>query len=180
MNVWGLSKKILGIGLIAVPLTFTGCLTEEDDPAPVNTGVALSAEKKDTVWNLQGLKRGAYNLVTGVTVASTGSATDKDVLDMAVVGGAGVNWPKTLTSGNGTMFVKAAASFDFAAATDSSTVKAYNAGTGSAVTPVLANNDVIIAKLRGGTRYAAVKIISVTETASDNLDYFYFGYRLTP
>lgn len=31
MKVWELSKKILGIGLVAMPLAFTGCLTDEGD-----------------------------------------------------------------------------------------------------------------------------------------------------
>jgi hypothetical protein len=31
MKVWELSKKIMGIGLVAMPLTFTGCLTDEGD-----------------------------------------------------------------------------------------------------------------------------------------------------
>jgi hypothetical protein len=39
---------------------------------------------------------------------------------------------------------------------------------------------VILAKLRGTARYAAIKVISVTETSADNKDYIYFGFRLTP
>lgn len=181
MNVWGLTKKVLGIGLLVVPITFTGCLTDDDDDDPdVAVGTALSAEKTDTVWNLQGPNKGAYNLVTGVQVGAAEAAATKDLVDMAVVATAGVTWPKTLTSLNGTLFVKPSG-FDYANATDSSTIKAYAAaGTGAAVTPVLAANDIIIAKLRGGSRYAAIKVLAVTETASDNKDYFYFGFRLTP
>lgn len=44
MNVWGLTKKILGIGLLCLPLTMsttlTGCLTEDDgkDSTPDTSG----------------------------------------------------------------------------------------------------------------------------------------------
>lgn len=186
MNVWGLTKKYLGIGMLVLPLTMTatltGCLTEDDpDDPPANTGAALTAEKKDTIWNVQGPNRGAYNLVAGTQVAASDAATNKDIVDMAVVAGGVVNWPKTLNSLNGTMFVTAASGFDFAAATDSSLIKAYAAaGTPATATKVLEANDVILAKLRGGNTYAAIKVYAVNETSADNRDNIYFGYRLTP
>lgn len=182
MNVLRHSKKILSIGLLAMSVSMTGCLTDDDDDDPaVNKGTALSVEKSDTVWNLQGPKRGAYNLVAGESVASDGSETVKDVKDMSVVATAGVSFPMTLTSGNGTLFVIAPSTFDYATATDSTLIKAYaSVATPAAVTPILKANDVILAKLRNSSRYAAIKIKTVNVTSADNLDFFYFGFRLTP
>lgn len=179
MEVRGFMKKFLGIGLLVLPLTFTGCLTEEDDPEPTDNSKALTTEKKDTVWNVKGPNKGAYNLVGGAQVAESEANANKDIVDMAVLAGGTVTWPKTLNSLNGTMFVTAASGFNYDAATDSTLIKAYAAGTAAATTKVLAVNDVILAKLRGGNTYAAIKIYAVTDVA-DNKDYINFGYRLTP
>lgn len=187
MNVFGSVKKFsvggmfIGAMILGGSLTLTGCLTDDKEEEPaVNTGTALTVEKTDTVWNLQGPNKGAYDLVTGEALSSSVAATNKDLVDMGVVQAAGVVWPKSLTSGNGTLFVKAASGFDYAGAKDSSLVKAYAAGTAAATTSALADGDVILAKLRGGSRYAAIKILAVVETSGDNRDYIRFGYRLTP
>jgi hypothetical protein len=189
MMVWANVKKFVTGGLVVGGLMLlsssilTGCLTddEKDDPAPMDMSVALTAEKKDTVWNVKGPYKGAYNLLGGVQVAE-GTANDtKDIVDMAVLAGDVVTWPKTLYSLNGTTFVTAASGFDYANAKDSTLIKAFAAGgTPTTVTKVLADGDVILAKVRGGTKLAAIKIYHVMETTTDNKDYIHFGYRLTP
>lgn len=188
MNVLGKMKKVsvggmfIGAMVLVTSLSFTGCLTkeEEKDPDPVDNSKALTTEKMDTIWNVKGPNKGAYNLVSGVAVSEGDANANKDAVDMGVLAGGVVTWPKTLNSLNGTMFVTAASSFTYATATDSTLIKAYAAGTAAATTKVLAAGDVILAKLRGGNTYAAIKIIAVTETPSDNKDYIHFGYRLTP
>ena len=188
MKVWGNMKKIsfggmiAGAMIIASSFSVTGCLTDEknDEPTPTNKAKSLTVEKKDTVWNVKGPNKGAYNLVSVNAVAEAEANTNKDLVDMAVLAGGTVTWPKTLTSLNGTLFVKAASGFDYAAATDSTVIKAYAAGTGVATTATLVANDVILAKLRGGNTYAAVKVYAGTETSADNKDFINFGYRLTP
>lgn len=84
MNVWGISKKILGIGLVAVPLTMTttltGCLTDEekDPPADTTKSTPLSAEKTVTL---------------GAQAATLGSVMDLDAATEAgmVLGSAAAN-----------------------------------------------------------------------------------------
>lgn len=53
MNVWGLTKKYLGIGMLVLPLTMsatlTGCLTEDDPDDPPPTSTPLAAEKNVTL-----------------------------------------------------------------------------------------------------------------------------------
>ena len=76
MNVWGLTKKILGISMLAIPLTMTttltGCLTDEgDDDSTGGTKTALSAEK---------------TLSVGAQAATLGSVMDLDAAtDAAMV-----------------------------------------------------------------------------------------------
>jgi hypothetical protein len=47
MNVWGLTKKIMGMGLVCLPLTMsttlTGCLTDDDPEPTPNTGDSLKS-----------------------------------------------------------------------------------------------------------------------------------------
>jgi hypothetical protein len=194
MNVWGNVKKLSLGGFIAGGLiimssfSVTGCLTDDKDDdttsTPVDNSIKLTNEKtNDTIWNIQGKNRGSFDLVTGTLVSQSTSDASKDAVDMSTVGTTGVDFPKTWKSLNGGMFVTAASGFDYANATDSSVIKAYAAGgTPSATTKVLAPNDIIIEKLRGGSRYAVIKItdVVVTTAATDNLDYILFNYKLTP
>jgi hypothetical protein len=75
MNVWGLSKKILGIGLLALPLTMsttlTGCLTDDDkDSTPDTTkSTPLSAEKTLSV-GAQGATLGSVMDIDAATEAA--------------------------------------------------------------------------------------------------------------
>lgn len=184
--VWGkvkkstLSSMFLG-ALVAASLSMTGCLTDDKkDDKPADKSEALTTESKDTIWNLQGPNKGAYDLLAGEAVAQSGASSDKDLVDMAMLSGGAIVWPKTLTSLNTTTFVTAPSGFDYANATDSTLIKAFAAGTAATTTKVLAANDVILAKVRGGPDYAAIKIYAVNETTSDNKDNIVFGYRLTP
>src|SRR3954463_3099736 len=94
MNVWGNIKKVVVGGSIAgamvfmSSLTITGCLTKSDDKdtntTVVDHSVKLTGEKtNDTVWNFEGPYHGAFNLVAGVTVGSSGPAADKDLQDLS-------------------------------------------------------------------------------------------------
>ena len=193
MNVWGSSKKILVAGLVALAMSFTGCLTDDGDGGSTPVGTKLTNEKtNDTVWNITGPNRGAFDLLLGATVGAAGAENTKDLKDLsnaAVLDAPAhpteVKFPKMWGSGSGTTF-SAASGFDYANATDSSAIKAYNAGAKATTTPVLATGNIIIAKVRGGTQYAVIKITGVVEVfgvapvTSDNKDYILFDYKLSP
>jgi hypothetical protein len=189
MNVWGSVKKfsLVGAMIVVGSMSFTGCLTDDkkDEPAPVDKSIKLTGEKtSDTLWNIAGPYKGAFDLVNNINVGSAGAEADKNLKDLTnptVLDANGkIVSPKTIGSGNGTMFV-VAAGFDYANATDSSVIKAYKAGTGLAATPVLAKDAVVIANLKGASmKYAVIKIQDVVVTADDNKDYFLFSYKLTP
>ncbi len=198
MMVWGNMKKILAGGFVAGCMmmvsttTLTGCLTDDKKDSVVVTdkSVKLTGEHmNDTIWNVQGPNKGAFNLVGNVNVGSTGAAADKHLLDLTdktVLNGTAIVYPKTLGSGNGTTFVLPA-TFDYANATDSSVIKAFKAGgTPLTTTPVLSMDKVVIANLKGaGTTYAVILITKVMETeptatGNDNKDYIAFNYKLTP
>ncbi len=192
MMVRGNLKKILAGGLFVGGMLFvstttlTGCLTNDTKAADTATvvvdhSVKLTNEKmNDTVWNIMGPNHGAFDMVTGVTVAKATTDASKDAVDMSSLGSTSVTFPKTWTSLNTTMFVTAAAGFDYANASDSTVIKGYKAGTAAAITKVLAVNDIILAKLRSGNTYAVIKITGVVETSDDNKDYILFNYKLTP
>ena len=180
MNILS-TKKIIAGGLVVLSMALTGCLTDDKkDAAPVDASVKIAFESKsDTIWNLQGPKRGSFDLMGDSTVPAAGLDGIKDAKDMSSVGTTAVIFPKTWTSTNGTLFVTAAAGFDYANATDSTVIKGYAAGTAAATTKVLAAGDIILAKIRGA-KYAVIKINAVTETSADNLDFVAFIYKRTP
>jgi hypothetical protein len=198
MMVWGNMKKILAGGLVAGCMmmvsttTLTGCLTDDktDSVKVIDKSIKLTGERmNDTIWNVQGPNKGAFNLVANVNVGSTGAAADKNLLDLtdkSVLVGTAIVYPKTLGSANGTTFILPA-TFNYANATDSTVIKAFKAGgTPLTTTPVLSKDKVIIANLKGaGTTYAVILITAVVETeptatGNDNKDYMTFNYKLTP
>ncbi|HAO99604.1 MAG TPA: hypothetical protein DCQ83_06125 [Fibrobacteres bacterium] len=176
------TKKLLIAGLAVATMALTGCLTDDKkDSTPTDPAVKIAFESmNDTIWNLQGPKKGAFDLLGDSAVSASKSDSIKDAKDMSSVGTSAIVFPKTWTSTNGTMFVTAAAGFSYDSATDSTAIRGYKAGTPSATTKVLAAGDIILAKIRGGSKYAVIKIKTVTETSADNLDFVAFSYKRTP
>ncbi|MBI5540125.1 MAG: hypothetical protein HY951_08705 [Bacteroidia bacterium] len=142
-----------------------------------SAGTTLAYENTSgVVWNLIGANQGAWDLAANAGVSSGGTETSKDMKNTSTVALGWVNaW--TTGTGNTTLYVKAAAGFDYTAATVESATAAYAAGTGAATVTSPAQNDIYIAKLRGGSNYAVIKITSVVETPSDNLDKIAFSYK---
>lgn len=190
MNVWGLSKKILGIGLIAVPLTFTGCLTDEEkDPTPTKVDstkvqtATLGAQTNATLGSF--LELDAWKVYKQSEVTSA-LQTDIDLVFAYSTSqnAAAFYSPKSATDGIG-----GSAGFDFAKAAlgtngrvtefKTITAAAYTAittkpGLDSAWTAGTAVTDGRLALTEGATLVAkssagipvAIKITSLTASAA--------------
>ncbi len=141
---------------------------------PAAAGTVLAYENTaGVIWNLIGPNQGAWDLVANVGKSSTDADADKDMINTSTVS---LGWVNAWTAGNSTMFVKDN-SFDYAAGTLEDAQTAYSNGSASATVTTPAVGDIYIAKLRGGSDYAVIKITGVTETASDNLDNIAFSYK---
>ena len=148
------------------------------DGVDCGESVVLTEKTDGMIYNVSGLEKGAFDLVTGALVGASDEDTTKDLLDISV-GGEG--FAKTLSSGNGAMFVTADSEFSYADATDKSAMDAFTAGSAVETTAVLAVDDVIIVKL-GADRevaYAVLKItkVDVDEGAGDNTGVIEFSYK---
>lgn len=172
VNVGAASITITAIDAKDNTTTRTVSLTITD------AGVKLTESTNGVVANIQGPDKGAFDLVTGAAVSSSANEDVKDIKDQSTVSGTGVVFAKTWGTGNGTKFVKAAASFDYANASNSSAAAAFAAGTSASSTAVLAAGDVyILQNSRYTNGFVVVKITAVNETAADNKDNITFTYK---
>lgn len=140
------------------------------------TGTPLSYENTSgVIWNIIGANPGAWDLVNNVAVIATGAESSKDMKNTTTVT---TGWSNEWISGtnNNTLFVKAN-TFVYATGTSEDAASAYALGTPNTKVTNPAVNDIYIAKLRGSTNYAVIKIISVVVTPSDNLDKITFSYK---
>jgi len=117
---------------------------------------------------------GAWDLVNNVGVASSGSETSKDMANKST---SGTGWIPGWSTGTGntTAFVKDN-SLTYATATLEDITAAYTLGSSSiTITPTV--GDIYVAKLRGASNYALIKVTAINTTASDNLDNITFTYK---
>lgn len=117
----------------------------------------LATEKTGQFYHIQGTLKGAFDLVADVEKGAADSDADKD---MKNTDSAGSVFTGSWTTGNSTMQVKNN-SYDYTNATVESASAAYSAGTPSASVSSPATGDIYVAKLRGGSSYAVIKITAV-------------------
>lgn len=141
------------------------------------TGTKLT-EKTGTISNVFGPDKGAYNLVTGERVGSTGEEATKDLKDMSLVG---EGFAGKLTSGNGSKFVAVSDAAAYTDATDISVKALADAATAADIT--IADGKIFAVKLGSSRGYAIVKITRYAPTAGtstgDNKGEADFSYKFT-
>lgn len=117
----------------------------------------MTNEVNGAFFHVQGSLEGAYDLVDEMVVSASGSDADKD---MRNTDDAGVGFTGSWEAANATMFVKDN-SFDYDNATVEAATASFASGTaiGTVYNPM--NGDIFIAKLRGGSDYAVIKVIDV-------------------
>ena len=161
--------------LAGVSQTFTFILKDNDNVTTTKTltvtgtsGVVstpFGTQVTGAFFHVGGSLQGAYNLVGATTVAASGAETSKDMKNTDIAG-APFTGSWTTGTGNGTLYVRAN-SFNYATGSVEDAMAAYAAGTagGTMLNPMAGN--IFIAKLRGGTDYAVIKIVTVDALNND-------------
>jgi hypothetical protein len=162
--------------LAGVTHTYTFILKDNDNVTitktltVTGTGVVVvstpfGAEVVGAFFHIEGSLQGAYNLVDEATVAVAGTETFKDMKNMNIAG-ANFTGSWTTGTGNGTLYVRAN-SFDYANGSVEDAMAAYAGGNagGTMLNPLSGN--VFIAKLRGGSNYAIIKIVTIDPNNND-------------
>jgi hypothetical protein len=120
----------------------------------------------------------AYNLEAGVAmISSLNDSTDLDLKDMPL------NDTTEVLSGSwvspaGGKFIKFNA-FDYANATDSSLVNAYQSGVGLGQIDNVMDGDIILTKLGNSASftYAAIQIVIINDPDSTDQDFYLFNFK---
>ena len=125
----------------------------------------MNKEKVGAFFHIQGSLKGAWDLVSDSAMSASNAEANKDMknTDAAAATFTG-SW--TTGTGNDTKYVKAN-SYAYATATVEGAAAAFAAGTSNSSVSNPAANDIYIAKLRGGSNYAVIKIITVDPTNND-------------
>lgn len=138
----------------------------------------LATETMGAFFHIQGTEHGAYDLMTGASVAASGADADKDMINTDAAGDPFTgSWMSG--TGNNTSFVKVTG-FDYTNATVESATAAYTAGTSSTSVADPAVGDMYVALLRGGTSYAVIMITKVDPddaTSTGNKGKIEFDYK---
>lgn len=120
----------------------------------------MTNEINGAFFHIAGSLEGAYDLVTGNVVSAS---QPDDSKDMENTDAAGSTFTGSWEAQNSTMFVKDNG-FDYTNATVEAATAAYAGGTAAASVSNPSTGDIYIAKLRGGTTYAVIKIVDVDPT----------------
>lgn len=161
--------------LAGVSQTFTFVLTDNDNVTTTKsitvTGTSgvistpFGTEVLGAFFHVGGSLQGAYDLVAETNVSQAGAEGSKDMKNTDLAGSAFTgSW--TTGTANGTLYVRAN-SFDYANGSVEDAEAAFNAG--SSISTVLnpLTGNIFIAKLRGGTSYAVIEIVSVDPANND-------------
>jgi hypothetical protein len=143
-----------------------------------STGTALTEKTDGVISNVQGLDKGAFDLVTGTRIGSTEAATSKDLLDLSI---AGQGFAGKLGSGNSSTFATATTD-NYTSATNVSVKALATSATLTEVT-VSTVGTVFVVKLGSSRGYAIVKITSYDATGGsstgNNKGEVHFSYKFT-
>ena len=120
----------------------------------------------------------AYNLEAGIAmIYSLSDSTDLDLLDMPL-NDTTFALSRTWVSPAGGEFIKFNA-FDYANATDSSLVNAYNSGVNLGLVDEIVDGDIILTKLKNTSSftYAAIQIVIINDPDSTDQDFYLFNFK---
>lgn len=145
------------------------------------TETPLGEAKSGVVNNVMGPDQGAFDLVKGEGVSSSGEAGVKDLLDITATAdlGSGNGFKATLSSGNESVFA-VVTDVDFATVTAEGLAASMESAEKSFAleTPELKAGDVVIVGLGGDRGAAILSITEVVLTTDDNKDMIKFDYKL--
>jgi len=167
--------------------TYTFTVTDDDglnDRVTVTVNITtattpLGTEVNGAFFHVGGSLEGAYDLVNDGVVAASGNEADKDMKNTDMAGDPFTgSWEAG--AGNGTTFVLDN-SYDYANASVETAAAAYAAGTATNQVNNPSDGDIYIARLRGGSDFAVIKIANVDPTDNTcsclNLGKITFDYK---
>lgn len=126
-------------------------------------------------YSSNGANNSAWDLQNRLPKLAADANTSKDIRDSA---SAANPFAGRWGSRNGSKFVKAPSTFDFANASPKLILDAYKAGTASDLITFVAG-DFIIVNIKNSNTYSVVKIKSLADDgAASNEDYTFFSYKL--
>jgi hypothetical protein len=190
MNVWGMTKKILGISMLVLPLTMTatltGCLTEDEDDD--STGGTETAWPSEITLNLGGQAHPTLGSVaeldTGKVYTSAVANANVSAIDLVFLyytGGWHIDNSKSAKAAGIANSINLTNSYPDAAVRDNKFVKvttkpanqeagkaAFNAGT-ELSSSAIANGDMFLVETTGG-KLVLVTVTSLTGVATGAAD----------
>ena len=152
----------LNVGAYAYELI----VTDKDDMSASQSVVITVVEALSTeittgvIGHLYGPLNGAWDLVNDVEMWMGDADANKDMVNTSSGSGSAFVAGWEAGPGNSTTFVQAN-SFDYDNAYAQDAEDVFNAGTPSSEISDVSENDIIIAKLRGGDDFAVIKITDV-------------------
>lgn len=145
-------------------------------------GDPLTSFEKDNnnlpfqLWNFQGPKPGAFDLLDGTPRTKNDPESEKDLQDSTLTAEI-ANWPGRVTSHNGTLFKKVT-TFTYDEVLNTGQLDAvWNASGAEKKFIVVAKGDLYVAKILRTNAKVLVYISDVVKTAGDNLDYVQFKFK---
>lgn len=132
-------------------------ITVEQSGTPLTTEVTTGE-----IGHYFGPLDGAWDLVADESLKWVDPETGKDMKNSSAASGS--DFISGFKAGNSTMFVKDN-TVDYDNVTEEAAAAAYDAGTAASSIATVAVDDIVIAKLRGGSDYAVIKITVVDPSA---------------
>lgn len=139
----------------------------------------FGTEVQGAFFHVWGSLEGSYDLIGDSTVAMSGPEGTKDMKNNDL---AGNNFTGSFTTGTGnqTLFVRDN-SYDYDNGSVEDAIAAFNAGNSTTTVLNPVTGTILIAKLRGGSDYAVIKVVSMdpsnNECSCGNLGKLTFDYK---
>ncbi len=160
-------------------VTITVSVTDQQDQVGTGTlnigfgssETPMKSSGSGMIYNWYSSNASAWDLVNNRSRKAADSDSDKDMVNPS-----STDWSfkKEWYSKNGTQFVKNN-SFNYNNPTVEAAAAAFSGGSTSIS---VSQGDIIIAKLRGGSEYAVIKVTEIRETSIENNDdYIKFEYK---
>lgn len=138
--------------------------------------IALTESSGHRMYSNLSINPDSYNLETNTSEFSTvGDSTTKDIQDMSGSSTTLLNNWKSPAGGKFVLFN----GFDYANATDSSTINAYNSGSKLSLLNNIQVGNIYIAKLGSVStnKYVVIRITYINEIAGKDSDYYEFTIK---
>lgn len=150
------------------------------NPLPTVKPITLTETAGHTMYRYRSNKFDAYNLETnGGEYSILSDSTARDIQDFSDTANATLSRSWKSPAGGKFVHFVSGSGFDYANATDSSTIGAYTAGLKTSLLTNLKIGDVILSKLgsTSSNKYVVIRITNVVDVEGKNEDYYEFSIK---